>query len=189
MSQKRLVLFNQFKVYVVIWGPVTEITIGLLELSMVVVSSQINNTHLINWLHNLLILKTIYQILERVLSNTGLCPDGRHQILRIKMARKVSYTHQIITKLCHKNIQKFQLERSCIYLKILDFWLFFNTSAIFPILVIDFQIPCHLSPSRSKLVYGLGTSLLATMINDIGTPPELRNLDSIYETFSLMFIH
>lgn len=93
---------NQFKVYVVIWGPVTEITIGLLELSMVVVSSQINNTHLINWLHNLLILKTIYQILVRVLSNTGLCPDGRHQILQIKMARKVSYTHQIITKLCHK---------------------------------------------------------------------------------------
>lgn len=98
MSQKRLVLFNQFKVYVVIWSLVTEITIGLLELSMVVVSSQINNTHLISWLHNLL-----------VLSNTGLCPDGRHQILQIKMARKVSYTHQIIIKLCHKNIQNSNL--------------------------------------------------------------------------------
>lgn len=109
MSQKRLVLFNQFKVYVVIWSLVTEITIGLLELSMVVVSSQINNTHLISWLHNLLILKTIYQILVQVLSNTGLCPDGRHQILQIKMARKVSYTHQIIIKLCHKNIQNSNL--------------------------------------------------------------------------------
>lgn len=78
---------------------------------------------------------------------------------------------------------------NCIYLEILDFWLFFNTSAIFPILVIDFRIPCHLSPGRSQLVYGLGTSLLATMINDIGTSPELCNLHSIYETSILKLIH